>query len=115
MTTVITVTKNIIHRAWNDLEPKLIAFLATGLTASGLIWVADYVGFHLTSPEAALIVVLVSTIAGYIKASTTTVLPITPVPVGVILPTGPTPPGGIAAPFTVTPVEVVTATVTPIV
>ena len=106
MTTVITVTKNIIHRAWNDLEPKLIAFLATGLTASGLIWVADYVGFHLTSPEAALIVVLVSTIAGYIKASTTTVLPVTPVLVPVPV---------VAVAPVAAPVEVVNATVTPIV
>ena len=89
MTTVITVTKNIIHRAWNDLEPKLIAFLATGLTASGLIWVADYVGFKLTAPEAGLIVLLVGTIAGYIKASTTTVLPVSPIPVApvAVLPT----------------------------
>ena len=78
MTTVITVTKNVIKRAWNDLEPKLIAFLATGLTVSGLLWAADYVGIHVTQEQAGLAVLVVSGIAGYIKSSTTTVLPVTP-------------------------------------
>jgi len=85
MTTVITVTKNVIKRAWNDLEPKVIAFLATGLTVSGLLWAADYVGIHVTQAQAGLAVLVISGIAGYVKSSTTTVLPVTPVTPAVAL------------------------------
>lgn len=73
MTIVRTITKNVITRAWHDLEPKLIAFLATGLTATALVSAADYVGVHLPDGLAALIVLIVGGIAGYIKSSTSKV------------------------------------------
>ena len=73
MIVVKTVTKSVITRDWNDLEPKLIAFLATGLTATALIQFAGYAGFALTPALASLIVVCVSAIAGYVKKSSQTV------------------------------------------
>jgi hypothetical protein len=72
MTTVTTVVKNVIHRAWNDIEPKLLTFLATGLTASLLIFVANYVGWNISPALASVAVVVISTVAGYLKSSTTT-------------------------------------------
>jgi hypothetical protein len=96
MTIVITVTKNVIHRAWSDLEPKLITFLATGLTATALVSAADYVGLKLPDGLASLIVLVVAGIAGYIKSSTSKV------PAPAITP---------AIPAVVAPVEIPTAPV----
>jgi hypothetical protein len=62
-----------IARAWSKLAPKLIAFLATGLTASAVIWAVGYVGglfgyeWHLTPELAMILVGAVSTVAGYIQ------------------------------------------------
>ncbi len=78
MTIVTTITKNVIHRAWTDLEPKLIAFLATGLTATALVAAAAYVGIPIPDGLASLIVLIVSGIAGYIKSSTTKITPTAP-------------------------------------
>ena len=69
-TTTRTVTVTVLKRAWTDLEPKLIAFLATGLTATAVVSAADYVGVHLPDGLAALIVLLVGGVAGYVKSST---------------------------------------------
>jgi hypothetical protein len=74
MSIIRTITKNVITRAWHDIEPKLLAFLATGLTATALIAAADYVGIHLPDGLASLIVLIVGGIAGYIKSSTSTVI-----------------------------------------
>ncbi|TFB96514.1 MULTISPECIES: hypothetical protein [unclassified Cryobacterium] len=73
MTTITIITKNVLKRAWTDLEPKLLAWLISGLTASILITGLDYVGVHISAGAAGAIVLIVGTIAGYIKASTTTV------------------------------------------
>lgn len=78
MTTITTITKNVIKRAWTDLEPKLLAWLATGLTATLLIDAAAYVGVPITVPMAGAIVLVVGTIAGYIKSSTNVVTAIAP-------------------------------------
>jgi len=69
-TTTRVVTVNVLKRAWTDIEPKLIAFLATGLTATAVVSAADYVGVHLPDGLAALIVLLVGGVAGYVKSST---------------------------------------------
>lgn len=68
-TKISTVIKSVVKRDWNDLEPKLVAFLATGLTASGVIEAAKYAGITLDPGQAGLAVVLLSSIAGYIKSS----------------------------------------------
>ena len=81
-TTTRTVTVTVLKREWHDLEPKLVAFLATGLTATALVSAADYVGVHLPDGIAALIVLIVGGIAGYIKSSTSKVtVPVEVVPV----------------------------------
>ena len=69
-TTTRTVTVTVLKRAWTDLEPKLVAFLATGLTATAVVSAADYVGIHLPDGLAALVVLIVGGIAGYVKSST---------------------------------------------
>ena len=89
-TTTRTVTINVLKREWHDLEPKLVAFLATGLTATALVSAADYVGVHLPSGLAGLIVLIVGGIAGYVKSSTNKVdAPVEVVPASVVAPTGP--------------------------
>lgn len=65
-----TIIKTVTRRAWTDLEPKVLAFLATGLTVTGIITAADYAGVHLSADQASLAVVIISAIAGYIKKST---------------------------------------------
>jgi hypothetical protein len=61
------VIKNPIPRAWSDLAPKLVAFLATGLTASAVIQVGTYFGIDVEPGLASVIVVVVGSIAGYFK------------------------------------------------
>jgi putative flippase GtrA len=73
MTIVNTITKNVIKRAWTDLEPKLLAFLATGLTGTLIVGAADYVGVHIDPTLAVAVATVVATIAGYLKSSTTKV------------------------------------------
>ena len=79
-TTTRTVAVSILKRDWNDIEPKLLAFLATGLTATAVVSAGDYVGVHLPDGVAALIVLVVGAIAGYVKSSTSKV----PAPVEVV-------------------------------
>lgn len=80
---VSTIIKNVTRRAWLDFEPKVLAFLATGVTATGLISAADhYAGIHLSADQASLAVVLISAVAGYIKKSTSKIeVPAQPAPV----------------------------------
>lgn len=80
-----TVTTSVITRAWNEIEPKLIAVLATGLTATGLIQYGDILGVHLSAEQAGLAVLIVSAIAGYIKSSTSKV-PVEPPVAPVVAP-----------------------------
>lgn len=62
-----------IERLWTQFAPKLIAFLATGLTASGLLWLWTYItglfGYDWAlPPELAVIIVgAVSSVAAYIQ------------------------------------------------
>jgi hypothetical protein len=63
----IDPVKVTIKRAWNDVSRKLIAFLATGLTSTGLIAGLAYAGIHIDAPLATLLVVVVSAAAGYVK------------------------------------------------
>ena len=86
-TTTRTVTVTVLKRAWSDLEPKLLAFLATGLTATAVVSAGDYVGLHLPDGLAALIVLLVGGVAGYVKSSTNKVdvpAEVVPVPVAAV-------------------------------
>lgn len=55
-----------IKRAWYKLAPKLIAFLATGLTASGLIALAAPFGIVISPELSAVLVGAVSTVAAFI-------------------------------------------------
>lgn len=112
MSKVVIVSKNVLTRDWNDLEPKLLTFLATGVTASGLILIGNYLGLTITAPEASLGVVLISAIAGYLKKSSQT-LPVAPVKPAtpVVAPTVAKPP--VAPTVAVPPVSSVTSTTTP--
>jgi hypothetical protein len=88
---VSTIIKTVTRRAWHDLEPKLIAFLASGLTATGLVEAAKYAGITLDPGQAGLVVLIVGVVAGYIKASTAkTEIPAEPTPVAVVDSNSPT-------------------------
>lgn len=63
--------KVFLTRAWYKLAPKVLTFLATGLTASGLVLVADkYFNFTIEPGIAGFIVTAISFVAGYIKTDT---------------------------------------------
>ena len=64
--TVETTVRGKIVRAWTDLSRKLIAFAATGLTSSGIIYAASLIGIDVPEALAPVIVVLLSTVAGYL-------------------------------------------------
>jgi predicted deacylase len=84
-----TIVKTVTKRAWHDIEPKVLAFLATGLTAGVVVEAGDYVGIHVSPALAVLVSTVVAAVAGYIKKSTSTtevrtappVTPVVPVPV----------------------------------
>lgn len=59
--------KTPIVRAWTNLAPKLLAFFATGLSATIIIQVAATFGYAIEPGLAAVIATVVGTIAGYIK------------------------------------------------
>ena len=89
-TTTRTVTVSVLKRDWNDIEPKLLAFLATGLTATAVVSAGDYVGIHIPVGLAMLVVMVVGAVAEYIKSSTSKVtVPVEVVPASVVAPTGP--------------------------
>ena len=89
-TTTRTVTVTVLKRDWNDLEPKLLAFLATGLTATAVVSAGDYVGIHIPVGLAMLIVMVVGAVAEYIKSSTNKVSVPADVPAApTTAPTGP--------------------------
>lgn len=52
---------------WKSIAPKLVAFLATGLTASLLIGVGQFFGLTISAELAALVVAGVSSVAAYIQ------------------------------------------------
>jgi len=56
-----------IQRAWGALAPKLVAFLATGLTVSGVLWAFQLVGLHVTPELATILVGGLSSVAAYIQ------------------------------------------------
>ncbi|TIH34985.1 hypothetical protein [Subtercola vilae] len=60
-----------ITRELKNLAPKVLTFLATGVTASGLAYVLGTAGITLTPALTSLLVVLISAVAGYLKADTT--------------------------------------------
>jgi len=62
----IDPVKVTLVRVWSDLSRKLLAFLATGLTSTGVIAVLAYVGVHIDPSVATLIVTVLSAAAGYI-------------------------------------------------
>ena len=91
-TTTRTVTVSVLKRDWNDIEPKLLAFLATGLTATAVVSAGDYVGLHIPVGLAMLVVMVVGAVAEYIKSSTTKVsvpADVAPVPAVAVAPAGP--------------------------
>jgi hypothetical protein len=60
--------KRSLTRAWNQIAPKVLAFLTTGLSASLLITLADkYLDVTLEPGLAGFIVTAVAFVAGYIK------------------------------------------------
>lgn len=62
----MTATVHLV-RAWRELAPKLVAFLATGLTASGLLWALQLVGVSISAELAALLVAGIASVAGVIQ------------------------------------------------
>lgn len=69
MTVVNTVLKQVVHRAWSDIEPKLIAVATTGVSAAAVTEVADYLGVDIQPALAVLIATILTAIAGYLKSS----------------------------------------------
>jgi hypothetical protein len=62
----IDPVKVTLVRVWSDLSRKLLAFLATGLTSTSVIAVLAYLGVHIETSLATLIVTVLSGAAGYI-------------------------------------------------
>jgi len=62
----IDPVKVTLVRVWSDLSRKLLAFLATGLTSTGVIAVLAYAGVHIEPSLATLIVTVLSGAAGYL-------------------------------------------------
>ena len=60
--------KNRILRAWSALAPKLVAFLATGLTTSGLVYAGSLFGVEISAPLAVIVVGGLSSVAAYIQS-----------------------------------------------
>lgn len=61
--------KVFIKRAWNDLSPKLLAFLTGGTAATVIVHLlVTYTGIVLEPGLAALLVTLAGTVLGYIKS-----------------------------------------------
>lgn len=54
-------------RAWTTLAPKLIAFLATGLTSTALIAIASSLGVDISPTLAAILVGGLASVAGFIQ------------------------------------------------
>ncbi|MEC5149132.1 hypothetical protein [Cryobacterium sp. GrIS_2_6] len=79
MSTIVqTITTNILKRAWGDIEPKLWAWLATGVTATVVVKAAAYAGIAIDPAAALAVSTLVGLIAGYLKSSTERVAPVLP-------------------------------------
>lgn len=69
--TPTTVTASFrIKRAWNRLAPKVLAFFATGVSATVVIQFADTFGYVIEPGAAAAIAIVVATVAGYFKTDT---------------------------------------------
>lgn len=62
----MTATAHLI-RAWTQLAPKLVAFLATGLTASGLLAALQLVGIHISAELATILVGGIASVAAVIQ------------------------------------------------
>lgn len=73
ITPATPTAKLVIERTWHDLSPKLLAFLATGLTGTLLINLLGYVNVHISNGTATLIVLIVSTVAGYLVKEASTI------------------------------------------
>jgi hypothetical protein len=87
MTIVHTVTKNVLHRAWTDLEPKVVTFLATGLSAGVIVEAAGYLGYPINPGLAIVLSTVIASVFGYVKSSTSKVVtPVTPVAITPAIP-----------------------------
>ena len=69
------MTIKYLKRHWVRLAPKLIAFLASGLTASGLLFVLAAFGIRLSPTLAVILVGAVSSIAAYVQRDRLLTLP----------------------------------------
>jgi hypothetical protein len=88
---VSTIIKTVTRRAWHDIEPKVLTFLATGLSAGLVTEAANYVGVSINPGLAVVISTCVASIAGYLKSSTAkTEIPAEPTPVAVVDSSSPT-------------------------
>lgn len=65
MTVVTPPTPTVITRAWHDIAPKLLAYLATGLTGSAVVAILAALNITVAPGFAAAIVVGISAVAGY--------------------------------------------------
>jgi len=65
-----TIVKTVSKRAWHDIEPKVLAFLATGVTAGLVVEAGDYAGVHVSPAVAVLVSTIIAAVAGYVKKST---------------------------------------------
>lgn len=104
-----------IRREWANVAPKVVTFAATGVTASGFVYVLGTLGVTVSPSLASVAVVIISAIAGYLKSDTTLlrgggITQPAPVAAPVIVPVVPAP----VATSVVTPPQVATAAVTPL-
>lgn len=71
---VSTQIKTVAKRAWHDIEPKVLTFAATGLSAGLVTEAANYVGVSINPGLAVVISTCIASIAGYLKSSTNKVV-----------------------------------------
>ena len=72
------VTERLITLAWNDVEPKVKAALASGTVVTGVELIAAAYGFPVPGVVDAILVLLATTAAGYIKKSAIRIPPAPP-------------------------------------
>jgi hypothetical protein len=75
MTTVKTVSKTVLIRKWNQIEPKLLAVLAGLASATALTALAGLFHYKLDPTLAVAVAGLLSLLVGYFKSSTLKAFP----------------------------------------
>jgi hypothetical protein len=75
MTTVKTVSKTVLVREWNQIEPKLLAVFAGLASATALTALAGLFHYKLDPTLAVALAGLLALIVGYLKSSTLKAFP----------------------------------------